>query len=145
LPPAPKLLSIHDLTQLESGGTTARSGFAYQDNVAVSFCVEMLADRRIESVWCEVHDDLTLIWNEQGVQEVEFVQVKAERRDALWSTAVQRLSLLGDMPLRWGYERAPRRNRAHVDPRETVSGANAVGKRYAGNPIRRFAPQTRTY
>lgn len=88
LPPAPKPPSIHELPPLESGGTTARSGFAYQDHVAVSFCVEMLADRRIDSVWCEVHDDLTIIWNEQGVQEVEFVQVKAERRDALWSTAV---------------------------------------------------------
>jgi hypothetical protein len=88
LPPAPKPPSIHELTPLESGGTTARSGFAYQDHVAVSFCIEMLADRLIESVWCEVHDDLTIIWNEKGVQEVEFVQVKAERRDALWSTAV---------------------------------------------------------
>ncbi|NVJ15320.1 dsDNA nuclease domain-containing protein [Myxococcus sp. AM010] len=88
MPPASKPPSIHALVPLESGGTTARSGFMYQDHIAVSFCVEMLAERRIEAIWCEVHDDLTLIWNDTGVQEVEFVQVKSDRRDSLWSPAV---------------------------------------------------------
>ncbi len=27
-------------------------------------------------VWCETHDDFTLIWCRSGIDEVEFVQVK---------------------------------------------------------------------
>ena len=38
-------------------------------------------------VWCETHDDITLIWQGPEGQEVEFVQVKSHELDQLWSVA----------------------------------------------------------
>ena len=81
-------LSIHSLPALEIGGETARHGFLYQDHVAVSFCVEMLTDGQIDAVWCEVHDDITLLFTEQGERFVEFVQVKSNELDQMWSAAL---------------------------------------------------------
>lgn len=80
--------SIHSLPVLEKGGQTARRGFLYQDHVAVSFCVEMLTDGQIDAVWCEVHDDITLLSTDQGKPFVEFVQVKSSELDQMWSTAL---------------------------------------------------------
>jgi hypothetical protein len=79
--------SIHNLKPLEKGGTVSRSGFVYQDHIAVSFLLEMLSDKSLEEVWCETHDDITLIRNGEIGQEVEFVQVKNISLDAFWSVA----------------------------------------------------------
>jgi hypothetical protein len=81
------LLSIHDLKPLDQGGPIARAGFSYQDHVAVGFCIEMLTDGLIVAVWCELHDDILLITRQDGEDWIEFVQVKAERRESLWSPA----------------------------------------------------------
>jgi len=70
--------SIHDLTPMEQGGVVAREGLAYQDDVAVSFFLRMLLDDRIAEVWCEVEDDITLIWSTGTSQRVEFIQVKSD-------------------------------------------------------------------
>jgi hypothetical protein len=86
VPPAPKPPSIHDLEPLESGGTTARVGFAYQDHIAANFCVEMmLTNGTLAAVWCEVLDDITLVWTEAGQEHIEFVQVKSDQGDTLWT------------------------------------------------------------
>jgi hypothetical protein len=77
--------SIHDLDPLESGGTAARQGFLFQDHVAARFCLEMLVSGPLKSVWCETLDDVTLIWKTGHAEVVEFVQVKAEKLDQLWS------------------------------------------------------------
>ena len=46
----------------------------------------MLADEGLAEVWCESHDDLTLIWKPSGAAaRVEFVQVKSNELDQLWT------------------------------------------------------------
>ena len=78
--------SIHSLKPLESGGTIARGGFIYQDHIAVSFLLDMVADELLEEVWCETHDDITLLKRGYNGEEVEFVQVKNVHLDSFWST-----------------------------------------------------------
>ncbi|MEX0806589.1 MAG: dsDNA nuclease domain-containing protein [Candidatus Binatia bacterium] len=80
--------SIHELEPLELGGTAARQGFLFQDHVAAGFCLEMLLSKNLVAVWCETLDDVTLIRGEVGEQEVEFVQVKGEKIEQLWSVAL---------------------------------------------------------
>lgn len=79
--------SIHSLRPLESGGTIARGGFIYQDHIAVSFLLDMVADELLEEVWCETQDDITLLRRGYNGQEVEFVQVKNIILNSFWSTA----------------------------------------------------------
>lgn len=79
--------SIHDLDPLESGGTAARQGFLFQDHVAAGFCLQMLISEEIQAVWCETLDDVTVVWGKGDGETVEFVQVKAEHLDQLWSLA----------------------------------------------------------
>jgi hypothetical protein len=81
-----ELPSIHELSPEEEGGRIARAGFAYQDHVAAEYCLKMLANNRLGALWVERHDDLVGIWS-NGNEEVEFVQVKHESRDVLYSTA----------------------------------------------------------
>ena len=38
----------------------------------------MLADPRLKEVWCEAEDDITLIWDRDGADAVELVQVKSD-------------------------------------------------------------------
>lgn len=80
--------SVHDLSPLECGGVDARIGFALQDHVAVGFCLEMLATPSLRQVWCENQDDITLIWQNDNAELVEFVQVKSNEPDQLWSVAM---------------------------------------------------------
>jgi hypothetical protein len=82
------LLSIHALSPLEEGGSVARTGFLYQDHVAARFCIQMLGDPRLTEVWCETEDDVTLLWDFGQGTVVEFVQVKANELDQLWSVSL---------------------------------------------------------
>jgi len=79
--------SIHDLEPIESGGAVSRGGFRYQDHIAVSFLLEMVLDKSLEEVWCETHDDITLLWRGENGQVVEFVQVKNLSLNTFWSVA----------------------------------------------------------
>ncbi len=79
--------SIHNIKPIERGGTISRGGFIYQDHIAVNFLLEMISDRSLEEVWCETHDDITLIWHGENGQEVEFVQVKNISLNTFWSVA----------------------------------------------------------
>lgn len=79
--------SIHELPPLETGGVEARRGFGIQDHVGARFCLELLDNPHLRQVWCETQDDLTLIWNKNGQDDVEFVQVKGDEFDQLWSVA----------------------------------------------------------
>ena len=83
-----ELPSIHDLVPLEQGGPTARTGFLYQDHVGARFCIQMLRNPNLAAVWCETLDDITLIWNTPGGETVEFVQVKSNDLDQMWSIAL---------------------------------------------------------
>lgn len=79
-------LPIRTLTP-DFGGVYARCGFAYQDHAAVQFCLMMLGMPSLNEVWCETHDDIVLVWETNGQEVIEFVQVKAEEPDQLWSIA----------------------------------------------------------
>ena len=47
----------------------------------------MLEDPTLSQVWCETQDDVTLLWMNASGEEVEFVQVKSNEFDQLWSIA----------------------------------------------------------
>lgn len=79
--------SIHQLRPRESGGPPARRGFSYQDHVAVAFFLEMLNDPALAAVWCESHDDITLIRSAGQGETVEFVQVKFDLHREGWTVS----------------------------------------------------------
>jgi hypothetical protein len=68
--------TIFDLPPQEVGGIVSRVGFAFQDHVATSLCLEMLTEEKLAAVWCEAEDDVVLIWLHGGSVQVEFIQVK---------------------------------------------------------------------
>ena len=63
----------------------ARQGFKYQDHVAASFVLMMIADARIKRVECETADDITLAWQDEGPEYPEYVQVKTTEGDRSWT------------------------------------------------------------
>ena len=71
-------ISIFDLEPLEHGGEDARQGFGLQDHVAAGLCLEMLRNPSIREIWCETHDDITILSEIDSTKaiSVEFVQVK---------------------------------------------------------------------
>ncbi len=80
-------LSIYDLPPIELGGFEARKGFAFQDHVSAGFCLDMLEDVTLIEVWCETLDDITLIFQLADGICVEFVQVKGNELNQLWTAA----------------------------------------------------------
>jgi hypothetical protein len=82
------LPSVDEAKPIEEGGPTARSGFTYQDEIAVAFLIEMLETPALLKVHCETHDDIVLVYaGEAGQRFAEFVQVKSNEPDQLWSVA----------------------------------------------------------
>lgn len=79
--------SYRDLDPLEQGGPIARKGFAYQDHVAAGKSLDMLLDDGPSEVCCEAEDDIVLVWLIQGEEWFEFVQVKSNELDQLWTVA----------------------------------------------------------
>jgi hypothetical protein len=81
--------SIDDAKPGEEGGPVARSGFNYQDEIAVGFLIEMLENQSLLKVHCETHDDVVLVRTADcpEMHFAEFVQVKASELDKLWSIA----------------------------------------------------------
>lgn len=81
--------SVDDVEPNEEGGPIARSGFNYQDEIAVWFLIEMLESPLLLKVHCETHDDILLLRAKDGsaIRIAEFVQVKASAPDKLWSVA----------------------------------------------------------
>ncbi|HIC3215882.1 TPA: dsDNA nuclease domain-containing protein [Salmonella enterica] len=55
-----------------AGGVAAKLGFLYQDCAAALFVTEMLLDKMIQAVRCEVTDDIDILYH----SHIEFVQVK---------------------------------------------------------------------
>ena len=81
------LPSIHKLPLSETGGTDARRGLDYQDDAAAAFCLEMVSSDTLLQVQCETYDDITIIWQDDTAEKVEFIQVKKIDLDQLWSIA----------------------------------------------------------
>ena len=85
----PEWPSVEDTAPEEEGGPIARGGFDYQDEIAVSFLLEMIEKPQLLRVHCETHDDIVLIWIDvDGANTAEFVQVKGELSRQLWSPAM---------------------------------------------------------
>lgn len=80
--------SIRDLDPLECGAVWARQGLGFQDHVATGYCIDMVSDPTLIEVWCDSQDDITLIWNDGSGDSAEFVQVKSDEPDQLWSVAM---------------------------------------------------------
>jgi hypothetical protein len=83
----PRLPSIHENVPSEEGGPIARQGFAFQDRVAARCCLEMLEDDLALEVWCETYDDIVVLRRTTEGETVEFIQVKNEQPDQLWTMA----------------------------------------------------------
>lgn len=81
------LPSIFDTAPSDLGGIYARQGFSYQDDVAAKFYLEMLISNHLVEVSCETYDDILLVWQNGNEKTLEFVQVKAEHLDQLWTIA----------------------------------------------------------
>lgn len=80
--------SVDEIKPAEEGGPTARIGFNYQDEIAVSFLISMLEDSSVLKVHCETHDDILVVRAAgQTTRIAEFVQVKASGLEKLWSVA----------------------------------------------------------
>jgi hypothetical protein len=82
------LPSISHARPGEEGGPTARAGFSYQDEIAVSLLIEMLVNPAWLKVHFETHDDIVVVRQTGGTHCIaEFVQVKGGEPDKLWSVA----------------------------------------------------------
>lgn len=81
--------SVDDSKPEEEGGPVARTGFNYQDEIAVGFLVDMLESPLVLKVHCETHDDIVMIRQISGFSSkaAEYIQVKASEQDKLWSVA----------------------------------------------------------
>jgi hypothetical protein len=77
--------SAFDAEPSDLGGVVARRGFAYQDDVAAGFYIEMLENPSLFEVACETYDDIKLGRQIGAIKVVEFVQVKSDQPDSLWS------------------------------------------------------------
>ncbi len=88
--PAPPRVfpSVEEATPSEEGGPIARTGFNYQDEIAMGFLLDMLEEPSILKVHCETHDDVILVSQSSLTQVVaEYVQVKGSEEDKYWSVA----------------------------------------------------------
>jgi hypothetical protein len=79
--------SVHELKPSEEGGPIARSGFNYQDEVAVSLVLDMLESASIVCVQCETQDDAVVVYASQDGEIAEHVQVKSDDSLSQWSVA----------------------------------------------------------
>ncbi|WP_031294675.1 dsDNA nuclease domain-containing protein, partial [Pseudomonas aeruginosa] len=64
----------------DAGGVAAKHGFIFQDCVAAYYVTQMLRDKAIQRVRCEVTDDIDVVYD----NFVEFVQVKTTNK-AHWA------------------------------------------------------------
>ncbi|KHO64085.1 dsDNA nuclease domain-containing protein [Pseudomonas flexibilis] len=67
------------------GGPAARQGFKYQDHVAVSFILKMLADSSYVQIECETADDIVAVKQSAGSTMNEYIQVKTTEKDGKWN------------------------------------------------------------
>jgi hypothetical protein len=87
LPPPAPWPSIDTVKPEEQGGPAARGGFDYQDEVAVSFLIDMLADPGMVKIHLETHDDIVVVRSAEPALIAEYIQVKAAELNKLWSVA----------------------------------------------------------
>ncbi|HEY0149641.1 MAG TPA: Hachiman antiphage defense system protein HamA [Allosphingosinicella sp.] len=132
---------INPETASDAGGVAGRRGQKFQDHVAASLVIDMLADPAIVQIECETADDVTIRWIADGATANEYVQVKTTDGDSKWNarellarsegragTSIAERSLacdthLGDPSFRLVTIREPRGTLAHFKiPRADRSG-----------------------
>jgi hypothetical protein len=64
-----------------AGGVSAKAGFLFQDYAAALFVIQMLSDKSLLAVRCEVTDDIDLVFNDYD----EYVQVKTTDGERKWT------------------------------------------------------------
>ncbi|CAH7189047.1 conserved hypothetical protein [Vibrio chagasii] len=69
------------MIKTDSGGIGAKKGFLYQDYIAAYFTLQMLKDKSLMAVRCEVSDDIDLLY--KGY--IEYVQVKTTALSNKWN------------------------------------------------------------
>lgn len=69
------------MEQSDSGGVAALKGFTFQNVAAAYFVLQMLRDKSLLAVRCEVADDIDLLYSDK----IEYVQVKTTDADSKWS------------------------------------------------------------
>lgn len=74
-------MGLDNMDHSNSGGVGAKKGFLFQDYVAALYVTEMLRDKRIKGVCCEVKDDVDIIYE----NHVRFIQIKTTDGDKKWS------------------------------------------------------------
>jgi Cap4, dsDNA endonuclease domain len=81
--------SVDVAKPIEEGGPDARKGFNYQDEIAVSFLLDMMEDDSIVKIHCETHDDILVVRATEEMNQncAEYVQVKATEPKQLWTFA----------------------------------------------------------
>lgn len=75
-------MGLDNMDHSNSGGVGAKKGVLFQDYVAALYVTEMLRDKRIKGVCCEVKDDVDIIYE----NHVRFIQIKTTDGDKKWST-----------------------------------------------------------
>ncbi len=65
----------------DAGGVGAKKGFLYQDLAAAFYLSQMLFDKKLKTIRCEVTDDIDLVFD----CYTEYVQVKTTDSEKLWS------------------------------------------------------------
>ena len=68
------------MSNSDSGGIGAKKGFLYQDYFAALCTLEMLYDKGVEKIRCEVSDDIDIVYSDS----IEYVQVKTTKADHSW-------------------------------------------------------------
>lgn len=86
---APEWPSVDVAKPIEEGGPDARKGFNYQDEIAVSFLLDMMEDESVVKIHCETHDDILIVLAIEDEEQncAEYVQVKATEPSQLWTVA----------------------------------------------------------
>jgi hypothetical protein len=69
------------MSSSNAGGVGAKAGFLFQDYAAALFVVQMLSDKTLLAVRCEVTDDIDLVFDDYD----EYVQVKTTDGERKWT------------------------------------------------------------
>jgi len=75
------LMNLEFMEETDSGGVGAKKGFIYQDYAAALYVLNMLRDKSLLSVRCEVTDDLDLVYKNY----IEYIQVKTTASETSWT------------------------------------------------------------
>lgn len=83
-------IPLETMDATDAGGVGAKKGFLYQDLAAAFYLSQMLFDKNLKTIRCEVTDDIDLVFESY----TEYVQVKTTDSEKLWS--IEELSKISE-------------------------------------------------